>query len=69
MTTDASLIDWGGLCEDMMASGKRALIGPLLHFNMLELQAVFLCLKRFLPRLSGEASPNCTTTSREKPGR
>nr|XP_054607225.1 uncharacterized protein LOC129167121 [Nothobranchius furzeri] len=53
VTTDASLSGWGGLLEGRSVRGvwSRELWGT--HINYLELLAVFLALRRFLPFLSG----------------
>ncbi|KAF7221522.1 putative LOC107375874-like protein, partial [Nothobranchius furzeri] len=53
VTTDASLSGWGELLEGRSVRGvwSRELWGT--HINYLELLAVFLALRRFLPFLSG----------------
>ncbi|KAL0157227.1 hypothetical protein M9458_048473, partial [Cirrhinus mrigala] len=51
VNTDASTTGWGAVCNGQTASGSWT--GPRLrwHVNCLELLAVFLVLRRFLPML------------------
>ncbi|KAL1270896.1 hypothetical protein QQF64_029912 [Cirrhinus molitorella] len=51
VNTDASMTGWGAVCNGQTASGSWT--GPRLqwHINCLELLAVFLALRRFLPLL------------------
>ncbi|KAI2647963.1 enzymatic polyprotein [Labeo rohita] len=51
MNTDASKTGWGAICNGQTASGSWS--GPRLqwHINCLELLAVLLALRRFLPTL------------------
>ena len=53
VTTDASLSGWGGLHEGRFVRGLWNVGLRRSHINYLELSAVFLSLKRFLPYLSG----------------
>ncbi|TKS65234.1 hypothetical protein D9C73_027835 [Collichthys lucidus] len=53
VTTDASLSGWGGIFEGRGVRGRWSQALQRLHINVLELSAVFLSLKHFLPFLSG----------------
>ena len=53
VTTDASLSGWGGVHEGRFVRGRWSRALQQLHINFLELSAVFLSLKHFLPLLSG----------------
>ncbi|XP_053296886.1 uncharacterized protein LOC128456655 [Pleuronectes platessa] len=53
VTTDASLSGWGGLFEGRSANGMWSTDLKHAHINYLELMAVFLTLKHFLPFLRG----------------
>ncbi|XP_038146283.1 uncharacterized protein LOC119786801 [Cyprinodon tularosa] len=53
VTTDASLSGWGGIHEGMSVRGRWSQALQRLHINFLELSAVFLSLRHFLPFLSG----------------
>ncbi len=51
ITTDASMTDWGAVFEGRPASGEWKEEFLFWHINCLELRAVFLALKYFLPVL------------------
>lgn len=53
LTTDASLSGWGDLFEERAVNGKWDPHMRLSHINYLELLAVHLSLKYFLPFLRG----------------
>ncbi|XP_038126440.1 uncharacterized protein LOC119773526 [Cyprinodon tularosa] len=53
VTTDASLSGWGGIHEGRSVRGRWSQALQRLHINFLELSAVFLSLRHFLPFLSG----------------
>jgi len=67
ITTDACLSGWGGLYEGRPVRGLWNRDLQRLHINYLELLAVFLTLKRFLPFLKGHhvlvRTDNTTTVS------
>ncbi len=51
VTTDASTLGWGAVCEGMPASGRWSEPQIRWHINRLELEAVFLALKEFQTQL------------------
>ncbi len=51
VTTDASTLGWGAVCEGMPASGRWSEPQIRWHINRLELEAVFLALKEFRAQL------------------
>ncbi len=53
ITTDASMTGWGAVFEGRPASGEWKEEFLFWHINCLELRAVFLALKYFLPILGG----------------
>ncbi len=53
ITTDASMTGWGAVFEGRPASGEWKEEFLFWHINCLELRAVFLALKYFLPVLGG----------------
>ena len=53
ISTDASNLGWGALCEGRPSSGLWSSLEKSLHINCLEMSAVFLALKTFLPSLAG----------------
>ncbi len=53
ITTDASMTGWGAVFEGRPASGEWKEEFLFWHINCLELRAVFLALKNFLPVLGG----------------
>ncbi len=53
ITTDASITGWGAVFEGRPASGEWKEEFLFWHINCLELRAVFLALKYFLPVLGG----------------
>ncbi len=53
VTTDASLTSWGGIHEGRIVNGRWGQHLTNLHINYLEMLAVFLTLKHFLPFLKG----------------
>lgn len=53
VTTDASLGGWGAVFQGRSVNGRWTPRLRKLHINMLELMAVFLALKHFLPFLEG----------------
>ena len=65
--TDASKEGWGGHLADLVVSGLWSRAWAKRHINWLELQAVWLTLKHFLPQLQGTAvdviSDNTTTVA------
>ena len=67
IVTDASKEGWGGHLGDLMVSGLWSRAWAKRHINWLELQAVWLTLKHFLPQLQGTAvdviSDNTTTVA------
>ena len=50
--TDASAQGWGAYCAHMIAQGHWSTQQSKLHINVLELKAVLLALKTFVPQLS-----------------
>ena len=50
--TDASVQGWGAHCAHMIAQGLWSIQQSKLHINVLELKAVLLALKTFVPQLS-----------------
>ncbi|XP_035006832.1 uncharacterized protein LOC118103838 [Hippoglossus stenolepis] len=54
ITTDASLVGWGATHEGRTVSGTWSLLMQSAHINYLELLAVSLALKHFLPLLRGQ---------------
>ena len=50
--TDASVQGWGAHCAHMIAQGLWLIQQSKLHINVLELKAVLLALKTFVPQLS-----------------
>ena len=55
IVTDASKEGWGGHLGDWVVSGHWLRAWAKRHINWLELQAVWLTLKHFLPQLQGTA--------------
>ena len=55
VTTDASLLGWGGVCGTRMVSGDWSHLPTILHINQLEFWAVFLSLQHFRNLLVGRA--------------
>ena len=55
IVTDASKEGWGGHLGDWVVSGHWSRAWAKRHINWLELQAVWLTLKHFLPQLQGTA--------------
>ena len=55
IVTDASKEGWGGHLGDWVVSGHWSRAWAKQHINWLELQAVWLTLKHFLPQLQGTA--------------
>ncbi len=53
VTTDASLSGWGGIHEGRIVNGRWGQHLTNLHINYLEMLAVFLTVKHFLPFLKG----------------
>lgn len=53
ITSDASLSGWGGTCEGRMVNGKWSPRLQARHINFLEMLAVWLTLRHFLPLLRG----------------
>ena len=53
VTTDASLMAWGGIHEGVSVRGHWSVDLHQSHINFLELLAVYLSLKHFLPSLMG----------------
>ncbi len=51
VTTDASTLGWGAVCEGMPASGRWSEPQIRWHINRLEREAVFLALKEFRAQL------------------
>ena len=54
VSTDASLWGWGGVFEGRGVNGEWSPLLRQSHINYLELLAVFLTLRRFLPYLQGQ---------------
>ena len=67
IVTDASKEGWGGNLGDWVVYGHWSRAWAKRHINWLELQAVWLTLKHFLPQLQGTAvdviSDNSTTVA------
>ena len=61
--TDASHQGWGGHLGSLMASGSWSPEWWIKHINLLELQAVRLCLESFLPSLVGRTVKLATDNS------
>ena len=55
VTTDASLVGWGGHCQGSMISGDWNHLDVLPHINVLELMGVFASLRHFRARLVGRS--------------
>lgn len=53
VTTDGSMMGWGGVHKGQCVRGSWGMGLQPLHINFLELSAVFLSQKRFLPFLRG----------------
>ena len=53
VTTDASLLGWGGHCQGLHAYGEWSRSIALPHINVLEFRAVVLSLKHFSPFYGG----------------
>ncbi|MCP4366244.1 MAG: hypothetical protein GY800_13240, partial [Planctomycetes bacterium] len=53
--TDASKLGWGAHCDELSAQGEWDLQEAQLTINELELKAVHLALKQFLPALAGKS--------------
>ena len=53
VTTDACLTGWGGIHEGWSVRGRCSVDLQRFHIHFLELSAVFLSLKHFLPSLMG----------------
>ncbi len=62
VTTDASTLGWGAVCEGMPASGRWSEPQIRWHINRLELEAVFLALKEFRAQLE---LATCTDSHRQ----
>ncbi len=62
VTTDASTLGWGAVCEGMPASGRWSEPQIRWHINRLELEAVFLALKGVL---STTGTATCTDSHRQ----
>ena len=54
MSTDASLLGWGGHCRGSWISGDWSHLNSIPHINVLELMAVLLSLKHFENLLRGQ---------------
>ncbi|CAL9686954.1 unnamed protein product [Knipowitschia caucasica] len=54
ITTDASLRGWGATLEGRIVNGKWSSQMQMCHINFLELQAVWLALRHFLPLIRGQ---------------
>ena len=54
MTTDASQYGWGGHMNSQTVQGCWSSLQKLSHINCLEMEAVYLTMKRFLPKLSNK---------------
>ncbi|XP_041817854.1 uncharacterized protein LOC121624267 [Chelmon rostratus] len=67
VTTDASLSGWGAVWQNRTAQGQWSAQARTEHINVLELRAVHLALKHFLPYLRGRhvliRSDNMSTVS------
>ena len=55
VTTDASLLGWGAVCEGRMVSGDWSHLPYLPHINQLEFRAVMLACRHFRPLLTRQA--------------
>ena len=55
VSTDASLLGWGGVCGERMVSGDWEQLPYLPHINHLEFLAVQLTCRQLLPILSGKS--------------
>ena len=54
LTTDASLWGWGAHLNGYLVQGRWSKLQSLRHVNLLELEAVFLAVKHFLPFLKNQ---------------
>lgn len=54
VTTDASSLGWGAVWQRRTVQGRWGRQDRSKHINVLELRAVFLALKHFLPHLEGK---------------
>ena len=54
LTTDASLWGWGAHLNGFLVQGRWSKLQSLRHVNLLELEAVFLAVKHFLPFLKNQ---------------
>lgn len=67
LTTDASLKGWGALMDTLCTQGRWSVEDNHQHINFLELKAIFLALRAFLPHLIGQTvvvrSDNTTAVS------
>ncbi|XP_078520396.1 uncharacterized protein LOC144785295 [Lissotriton helveticus] len=68
MTSDASLQGWGVHLQELEIQGHWSEQEACLHINMLELKAVFLGLKDFLPRICGSTVHDTLPQVSEDPG-
>ena len=55
LTTDASLWGWGAHLNGYLVQGRWSKLQILRHVNLLELEAVFLAVKHFLPFLKNQS--------------
>ncbi len=73
VTTDASTLGWGAVCEGMPASGQWSEPQIRWHINRLELEAVFLALKEFQAQLERQhvliRTDNTSVVVHKSPGR
>ncbi len=73
VTMDACLSGWGVVWQSRTAQGHWSIQEHTLHVNVLELRAVHLALKHFLPFLRGRhvlvQSDNMLTVADKPPGR
>ena len=51
VTTDASLVGWGGHMNNLTVQGLWSNVQKMSHINCLEMEAVYLTVKHFLPYL------------------
>ena len=51
MTTDASLVGWEGHINNLTVQGRWSNVQKMSHINCLEMEAVYLTVKHFLPYL------------------
>ena len=54
VTTDASLVNWGGHMSNLTVQGRWSNVQKMSHINFLKMKAVYLTVKDFLPYLTNK---------------